>query len=121
MNDKKTTIEDLKKLKAQFISEREWSQFHTPKNISMALSVEASELVELFLWCESQDSFDVVKKNQQAVSDEIADIAMYVIAFCNATGIDLSEAVQQKMKKNREKYPVEKVKGKATKYINYNL
>lgn len=118
MNDKKTTIEDLKSLMAEFVKEREWDQFHTPKNLSMALSVEASELSELFMWVESKDSFDMAKTKKQAVSDELADVLSYVIAICNVTGIDLADAFQSKIIKNKKKYPLEKAKGRSIKYTD---
>ncbi|MCF7900053.1 nucleotide pyrophosphohydrolase [Candidatus Babeliales bacterium] len=116
MSDKKTTIEDLKNIMKQFVSERDWDQFHTPKNLSMALSAEAAELMELFLWCESSQSYKVADEKRQAASDELSDIVMYAIAFCNTTGIDLSSAIESKMEQNRKKYSVEKCKGKCLKY-----
>ena len=118
MNDKKTTIEDLKKIYKQFVDEREWNQFHTPKNLAMDVSVEASELMELFLWCNNDQSFKVAENKKQDVQDEAADVLMALLCFCNATGIDLAQAVQQKMEQNRKKYPIEKCKGVSTKYLD---
>lgn len=116
--DTKTTLKDLKETAAHFVKERDWNQFHTPKNIVMALSVEVAELMELYLWTESQDSFAVTKDHKDAIQEEIADILAYTIHFCNATGLDISTLFFDKMKKNALKYPVEKSQGKSTKYTN---
>lgn len=116
MPDNKNTITDLKKQVAQFINEREWEQFHTPKNLSMALSAEAAELMEFFLWCESKDSIAVLENERSDAEDEIADILIVLLSFCNMANIDLSTALSTKLKKHEEKYPVEKSRGRWTKY-----
>lgn len=116
MKDTQTTIQDLKEVMRLFVTELDWDQFHNPKNLSMALSAEAAELMELFLWSESSQSFKVAEEKKQEVSDELSDIVMYAIAFCNATGIDLSSAIKSKMEQNRKKYPLEKSKGNSQKY-----
>ena len=98
----------------KFVEERDWDQFHSPKNLSMALSVEASELVELFQWLENEEAEQMMKNNdfRSKTIDEIADILLYVIAFANRNDIDISKAIKQKIKKNKKKYPSDKFKGR---------
>ena len=113
MNDKKTTVDNLKVFVKDFVDERDWSQFHNPKNISMALAIEASELMDIFKWDsndESEKKMSVDISRQDAI-DELADVIIYSIAFANKNGIDIFDAILQKMKKNEEKYPSEKFKG----------
>ncbi len=116
MPDNKNTITDLKKLVAQFINEREWEQFHTPKNLSMALSAEAAEFMEFLLWIESKDSIAVLENERSDVEDEVADICIALLSFCTMANIDLSTALATKLKKHEAKYPVEKSRGRWTKY-----
>ena len=110
---------DLDKIKqdiSNFSKERDWDQFHSPKNISMALSVESSELLEIFQWLTEEESYSLNDSKKQDTKEEVADIAIYLIRMCMKLDIDLEEAIIEKMIKNREKYPVEKVKGSAKKY-----
>ena len=116
MNDTQTTLQELRSIAAQFVKDRNWQQFHDPKNLSMALSVEAAELMEKFLWYTNEASVQAVADNREAIEDELADVLAYVINFANATDIDLSQAFERKMAKNRQKYPVDKAKGRADKY-----
>ena len=99
-----------------FASERDWGQFHTPKNLSMALSVEASELVEIFQWLNPEESNSPNQKQSQEINSEVADIAMYLLRFCSVLGIDIEEAIEKKLEKNALKYPVSLSKGNAQKY-----
>lgn len=99
-----------------FASERDWGQFHTPKNLSMALSVEASELVEIFQWLKQEESNSPNQKQIQEINSEVADIAMYLLRFCSVLGIDIEEAIEKKLEKNALKYPVSLSKGNAQKY-----
>ena len=99
-----------------FASERDWEQFHTPKNLSMALSVEASELVEIFQWLKPEESNSPNQKQIQEINSEVADIAMYLLRFCSVLGIDIEEAIEKKLEKNALKYPVNLSKGNAQKY-----
>jgi dCTP diphosphatase len=114
MADQHTVVATLREAMARFVAEREWQPFHSPKNLAMALSVEAAELMEHFLWIDNDASRvemrDPVKRDQ--VADEIADVACLVFALCNALDLDLSETVQRKMTKNVLKYPVEKCRGR---------
>ncbi len=110
---------DLNKIKEiinKFSEDRDWDQFHSPKNLSMALAVEASELLEIFQWMTEEDSYDLDELKQQEVKEEIADIAVYLLRVCMKLDIDLEDAIVEKMKKNEQKYPVAKVKGSSKKY-----
>ena len=97
-----------------FVEERDWEQFHSPKNLSMALSVEASELVEIFQWQKQDEYSENEEKVVSAVKDEVADIFYYVVRMCQKMNINLEDAFFKKMEKNRQKHPVDKVKGKST-------
>ena len=113
MRDKDTTINSLKGIVKEFVDDREWSQFHSAKNLSMALAIEASELMDIFKWdtteaCESKMSQGL---SRQEAIDELADIVIYAIAFANRNNIDISQALDKKMVKNRDKYPKSKFKG----------
>ncbi len=114
MPDDNTTVSALKEAVARFNAERDWGQFHSPKNLSMALAVEAAELMEHFLWVEGDASravaHDEAKRRQ--VADEIADVTILVLALCNALGLDLSDALRDKLARNALKYPVEKARGR---------
>jgi dCTP diphosphatase len=116
MPTKELSLKQLKEKVKLFVQERDWQQFHNPKNLSMNLSIEASELMELFLWCTSEDSLKAYKDKEQDAQDEVADILFGLLCFCNATGIDLEQAFLSKFKKIAAKYPVDKCKGKSLKY-----
>jgi NTP pyrophosphatase (non-canonical NTP hydrolase) len=114
MADATTTVATLRDAMRRFVAERDWEQFHSPKNLVMGLSVEAAELMEHFLWVENDASRQVVhdEATLAEVADEIADVACYLLALSNALGIDLSAAIQGKLVKNAQKYPVEKCRGR---------
>ena len=105
-----------------FRDERDWAQFHTPKNLAAALAVEAAELQELMLWKgkEEVDHLISSKNGHVKLSDEIADVLIYALLFCDAAGIDPDAAVRIKLKKNAEKYPVDLAKGSAKKYTEFS-
>ena len=113
MNDRSTTITELKKIVEDFVNERDWSQFHNPKNLSMALAIEAGELMDIFKWNTTQECEGMMseKNTWQDVTDELADIMIYALAFSNRNNINISSAIEKKMIKNRKKYPTEKFKG----------
>jgi len=115
--DSETTIQQLKQKVEEFVQERNWAEFHDPKNLSMALAIEASELMELFQWKTNHKS--IVAMNREGISnaarDELADIITYAFAFANRNNIDITSAVNQKIIKNRDKYPVDKWKWQTTK------
>ena len=114
-----TELEELRLKLRAFAAERDWDQFHSPKNLSMALSVEASELVECFQWLTEEQSRSLSAKQLAEVSDEIADIQLYLIRLADKLNVDIREAVHQKIKKNETKYPADKVRGSAKKYSEY--
>jgi NTP pyrophosphatase (non-canonical NTP hydrolase) len=118
MKDEILNITKLKNKIEYFASERDWNQFHTPKNLAMALSVEASELVEIFQWLTQEESLNVSKdtKLKERVAEEVSDVLTYAIRLCDILNIDMEEALLKKIVKNGEKYPVEKAKGSAKKY-----
>jgi NTP pyrophosphatase (non-canonical NTP hydrolase) len=99
-----------------FRDERDWQQFHNPKDLALSLSLEASELLEIFQWKTSEKA---VEKNLDNMKEELADILMYALLFANETGIDLVKAIEQKIQKNNEKYPVEKAYGSNAKYTEF--
>jgi NTP pyrophosphatase (non-canonical NTP hydrolase) len=114
MSDQTTVVAALREAMARFVAEREWQPFHSPKNLAMALAVEAAELMEHFLWIDNDASRAEVRDpaKRDEVADEIADVMCLLCALCNALDMDLSEAMRQKMEKNVRKYPVEKCRGK---------
>jgi NTP pyrophosphatase (non-canonical NTP hydrolase) len=99
-----------------FATDRDWEQFHSPKNISMALAVEASELLEHFQWMTEADSRALDPEQKAEVADEVADVFLYILRLCDQMDIDLIKTANQKIDKNALKYPVEKSKGRSTKY-----
>jgi NTP pyrophosphatase (non-canonical NTP hydrolase) len=113
MADSDTNIESLKELVRQFAAEREWQPFHSPKNLSMGLAVEAGELMERFLWIDGEASRRAADDpvEREAIADEMADVANYLLTLSYTLGIDLSEAIRAKVAKNAVKYPVEKCRG----------
>lgn len=118
LTDSTTTVAELKTRVLAFVRERDWEQFHSPKNLSMALAAEAGELMEHFIWATPEQSkaiaADVAKR--QKIADELADVVVYALEFANATGLDLAASIEAKMVANGQKYPVEKAKGRSEKY-----
>ena len=109
-------INNIQNQLQNFASERDWEQFHTPKNIAMALSVECSELVEIFQWLNLEESKLPDKMQLELINNEVADIAMYLLRFCDLLDLNLENAIQEKLVKNAEKYPINLSKGNAKKY-----
>lgn len=110
---------ELKERLRQFAAERDWDQFHSPKNLSMALSVEASELMEHFQWLTEAQSQNLPPDKLTEVAYELADIQVYLIRLADRLNVDLLETVDKKLKLNAEKYPADKVRGSAKKYSEY--
>jgi len=112
--DDETPVARLREMWARFVRERDWEQFHSPKNLAMALSVEAAELLEHFLWVDNDASRRVGDDpaRLEEVADEIADVAGALLALCNSLGLDLTAAIERKMAKNEKKYPADKIRGK---------
>ncbi len=113
------TIKDLQKTVLEFVDERNWRQFQTPKNMSMYLSLEAAELMEHFLWCESSTSKQTLEEKRQDVEYELVDILYWVLNFAAQNNIDLVQVFERKMELNRKKYPIEKAKNNSQKYTEY--
>ncbi|MFW6170519.1 MAG: nucleotide pyrophosphohydrolase [Planctomycetota bacterium] len=107
MSDQDVTVATLRKLVEHFVDQRDWHQFHAPKNLSMALAIEAAELMEHFQWITADASRRIGEdaRKRSAVSDELADIVCYALAIANELSIDIDTAMRDKMKKNEEKYP----------------
>jgi NTP pyrophosphatase (non-canonical NTP hydrolase) len=105
-----------------FRDERDWAQFHTPKNLAAALAIEAAELQELMLWKSKREVADLIdsKLGHGKLSDEIADVLIYALLFCESADIDPEAAIRIKLERNEEKYPVEKAKGSAKKYTEFS-
>ena len=103
----------------QFVAERDWDQFHSPKNLAMALSVEASELLEHFQWLTEADSSRLPPEKRAQVSDEMADVLVYLVRLADKLDVDLLDAAAKKIEKNALKYPAERVRGSMKKYTDY--
>ena len=111
--DARTTVNDLRCRVEHFVDGRDWHQFHSPKNLSMALAIEAAELMEHFQWLTAEQSRQVADQPQslQPVAEELADVFCYALAMANQLGIDVSTTIGEKMKKNERKYPAEEYRG----------
>lgn len=103
----------------EFVRERDWEQFHSPKNLAMALSVETAEIVELFQWLTQDQSRCLTDEKRAAVEDEIADVMIFLTLMADQLSIDPVSAALKKMKQNKEKYPADMVRGKSEKYTAY--
>jgi NTP pyrophosphatase (non-canonical NTP hydrolase) len=102
----------------RFRDDRDWAQFHTPKNLAAALSIEAAELQETMLWKTDAEISEMrsVAGGRDKLAQEVADVLIFAVLFCEATGIDAAQAIRDKLATNAAKYPVEKARGRATKY-----
>jgi NTP pyrophosphatase (non-canonical NTP hydrolase) len=100
----------------EFATAREWHQFHSPKNLACALSVEAGELLEHFQWLTDEQSSHLTEADRDAVAAEAADVLLYLVQLCTAIGVDPVAAAQAKLRINEQKYPVEKSRGTSKKY-----
>lgn len=114
MSDLTTTLAELRLLVGDFVDRRDWHQFHSPKNLSMSMAIEAAELMEHFQWLSAEQSRGVAAQPQRlaAVSEELADVLCYALAMANELGLDVSEAVRRKMARNEQKYPAEQYRGR---------
>jgi len=99
-----------------FRDKRDWQQFHDPKNLAEAISIEAAELQEVFLWSDVKESRKIAAEKKQEISEELADIFIFSLLFAHETGINMETAILEKIKLNDKKYPVEKAKGTSKKY-----
>jgi len=109
-------INDLTKRIIEFRDIRDWKQFHTPKNLAISLALEAAEVLEHFQWKSEEEIEKYVKENKEEIAEELADVLNYLLIMSHDLNIDILEAEDKKITKNEEKYPVEKAKGKHTKY-----
>jgi NTP pyrophosphatase (non-canonical NTP hydrolase) len=117
--DTRGEFDALRALVRQFVGEREWERFHTPKNLATAISVEASELLEPFQWLVSGGKDEIDDEKLTAIRHEMADVLAYLVLLADKLDVDLYRAVLEKMELNRAKYPVHKVRGDARKYSDY--
>ena len=108
----------LTKRLREFADARDWEQFHSPKNLAMALSVEVAEIVEHFQWLSQEQSSNLPEKTLVKVETELADTLLYLVRLADKLGIDLLSAAQQKIEVNEKKYPIEKARGNAKKYTD---
>lgn len=113
--DPTTTVAQLRRQVQEFVDQREWHPFHTPKNLAMSLAIEAAELMEHFQWLTPEESRAVGQDPARLaqVADELADVLCYALALCNELHLDLSSAIMGKLAKNAQKYPVEQYRGRA--------
>jgi dCTP diphosphatase len=114
MNDQTTTLENVKTLVQKFVKERDWNQFHSPKNLSMSIAIEAAELMEHFQWLTIDQSRAAINQPEKvtAIAEEVSDVICYALALANELKIDLASSIQQKMSKNALKYPVAEFRGR---------
>jgi len=112
-------MDDLRNSIRRFTEERDWEQFHSPKNLAMALSVEVAEIVEHFQWLTEEQSQNLPPEKLARVREEIGDVTIYLTELAEKLGIDLLEAAKAKLEINSKKYPASLVKGKAAKYTEY--
>ena len=112
-------IEDLQGALRRFAEERDWGQFHTPKNLAVSLSIEAAELLEHFQWLTDAQSRELNSEQRQQVGHEIADVLLYLLQLSDQLGIDPLEAAREKLAINAAKYPADKAKGSSRKYTEF--
>ena len=112
------SLKDLQDAIEVFVAERDWSQFHTPKNLAMAVAIEAAELMEHFLWSEDAESPARDAARKELIAQEIGDVLIYLVRLGQVLDVDLVMAATDKLAVNRDKYPIEKAKGRATKYLD---
>jgi NTP pyrophosphatase (non-canonical NTP hydrolase) len=112
------TLTELRDALRRFAAERDWEQFHSPKNLAIALSVEAAELLERFQWLGEQDSRSLSPEQLAGVRDELADVLLYLVRLADKLDVDLLEAAKRKIDANAKKYPVEKARGSSRKYTD---
>lgn len=117
--EKSSDLEALRDHIREFVAERDWDQFHTPKNLATALAVEAAELLEHFQWLHTGASDELSEPKREQVRHELADVLVYLIRLADKMDVNLYDAVIDKMEINRKKYPADKVRGNSRKYSEY--
>jgi len=113
------SLNELRMRVNTFVEERDWAQFHSPKNLAMAMIVEASEVVEHFQWMTEQESKNLNAETKEQVGQELSDTFVYLLRIAEVCGVDLIEATNKKIDLNAKKYPIEKCKGSNAKYTDY--
>ena len=115
MTDDTMTLAQLRQRVAQFVADRDWEQFHTPKNLSASIAIEAAELLEHFQWLTDEQAAAVMQDEEKlaAVADEMADVIIYTLSLANALDVDVSEAVMGKLERNEGRFPAEEWRGRA--------
>jgi NTP pyrophosphatase (non-canonical NTP hydrolase) len=113
------SLDDLKAEVLQFASDREWGQFHNPKNLATAIAVEAAELQEIFMWLTPEQSQNLSAEQRSRVADEVGDVLICLVNFAASVGLDPLTSAFSKLKKNHAKYPVDKARGSAKKYTDF--
>jgi dCTP diphosphatase len=112
-------LQDLRDALRQFAAERDWDQFHSPKNLAIALSVEAAELLEHFQWLSEADSAALPADTRAKIQEELADVLLYLIRLADKLDLDLIDCARQKLRVNAAKYPIDKARGNAKKYTDF--
>jgi dCTP diphosphatase len=118
-SDSQDHIEALRDKLRQFAAERDWDQFHSPKNLAMALSVEAAEVLEHFQWLSDTESADLAPEKCAKIREELADVLLYLIRLADKLNIDLATAAEDKLSVNTQKYPIQKARGNNKKYTEF--
>ena len=113
-DDQQTTVGALRAAVHQFVAERDWYQYHSPKNLAMSIAIEAAEIMEHFQWLTTEEAAARMADAEQRaeVADEVADVLIYCLSFANSSGIDLSQAILNKLARNQGRFPVERVRGR---------
>jgi NTP pyrophosphatase (non-canonical NTP hydrolase) len=120
LNDSDTPIARIREMLRAFNAERDWGRYHSQRNLAMALSAEAGELLELYLWCRDEGPQPAIAGRVPHVEEEVADVAISLLNLCEAAGLDLASAIEKKLARNTERYPVEQVRGRMEKYDEYD-
>ena len=120
MKEQIQALKDISEKLKKFTHERDWEQFHSPKNLAMALSVEAAEVMEIFQWLTQQQSKNLDPEKLERVKQEIGDVLIYLVSLSDALGINPVQAAEKKLEINENKYPADIVRGSAKKYSEYD-
>lgn len=112
--DSETTVDSVRRAVHDFVDERDWYRFHTPKNLAMSIAIETAELMEHFQWLTTEESKAIVENDaaRAEIADELADVLIYAFSFANSTGIDISDAIFRKLDRNQTRFPIGVVRGR---------
>lgn len=107
MKDQVTTIQEIKDKVKEFVNERDWNKFHSPKNLAMSIAIEAGELMEIFQWLSQEEAWDINNSHEAThLREELSDVIIYCVSLANQLNIDISSSIEDKIRKNAVKYPV---------------